>query len=229
MECAGCRLANALLGSASKGRPGGGPRLQPGGVPGNLRRHRQGGARGGAGELPPDAARGSAISSPIARPMPYRRERLVGDIEEVRADLACGGRQNFILIGASGPGYRGYEDVVAAGAESEPDVAVAAGETGALTYTSGTTGKPKGAIRSHQGSALLSLVTDVGLGFSRRDAGCWPCPCAMPTRFTSSARSPIAGRRYGLFGQEFRARGYAAQRWATGAPPSPRRCPRTSS
>jgi acyl-CoA synthetase (AMP-forming)/AMP-acid ligase II len=36
-------------------------------------------------------------------------------------------------------------------------------------YTSGTTGRPKGAIRSHRASALLSLVTEVELGFHRRD------------------------------------------------------------
>ena len=37
-------------------------------------------------------------------------------------------------------------------------------------YTSGTTGKPKGAIRNHQGGAMLSLVTEVELGLSVRDA-----------------------------------------------------------
>jgi fatty-acyl-CoA synthase len=36
-------------------------------------------------------------------------------------------------------------------------------------YTSGTTGKPKGAIRSHRASAQLSLSTDVEMGFGRDD------------------------------------------------------------
>ena len=39
-----------------------------------------------------------------------------------------------------------------------------------LMYTSGTTGKPKGAIRNHRGGAMLSLVTEVELGISRHDA-----------------------------------------------------------
>ena len=42
-------------------------------------------------------------------------------------------------------------------------------DTWALMYTSGTTGKPKGAIRSHRASARLSLSTDVEMGFGRND------------------------------------------------------------
>jgi acyl-CoA synthetase (AMP-forming)/AMP-acid ligase II len=38
-------------------------------------------------------------------------------------------------------------------------------------YTSGTTGRPKGAIRNHGAGALMALTTDVELGFSRRDTG----------------------------------------------------------
>ena len=97
-------------------------------------------------------------------------DALAGVVEEVRADLPVPD-ENFILIGVKRAGYRGYEDVVASGGDSEPGVAVAPGDAWTLMYTSGTTGKPKGAIRSHQGSALLSLVTDVELGFSRRHHG----------------------------------------------------------
>ena len=36
-------------------------------------------------------------------------------------------------------------------------------------YTSGTTGNPKGVIRNHKATALLSLATEIELGIHRHD------------------------------------------------------------
>ncbi len=69
------------------------------------------------------------------------------------------------------PGFRGYEELLAAGAPHPPGVAVAPTDTWTLMYTSGTTGRPKGAIRSHQSYALFYLMNAVEFGFGRSDVG----------------------------------------------------------
>ena len=99
------------------------------------------------------------------------QDDLVAPVERVRQNLsvpAC----NFIHFGATKcpSGYRAYEDLLAAARDSEPDAAVLPADPWTLMYTSGTTGKPKGAIRSHRGGAHLSLITEVEMGFGRSDA-----------------------------------------------------------
>ncbi|MGE0768088.1 MAG: class I adenylate-forming enzyme family protein [Hyphomicrobiaceae bacterium] len=66
-------------------------------------------------------------------------------------------------------GYSSYEAILARAAASEPDAVVMPTDPWMLMYTSGTTGSPKGAIRSHQGNALVSLVSQIELGIRRND------------------------------------------------------------
>lgn len=98
------------------------------------------------------------------------QDELVGVVEGIRADLSVPAR-NFVHFGerACPAGFRAYEGLIAAASEREPDAAVLSSDPWMLMYTSGTTGKPKGAIRSHRGAALLALVTEVELGVHRRD------------------------------------------------------------
>jgi fatty-acyl-CoA synthase len=99
------------------------------------------------------------------------QDQLLEEVENVRADLPVPAG-NFILFGASPrqPGYRAYEELIARASASAPAVTVGPDDHWTLMYTSGTTGKPKGAIRTHRGSAMLSLVTEVELSLSRSDA-----------------------------------------------------------
>lgn len=98
------------------------------------------------------------------------QDELLGSIEPVRLDLPIPAN-NFIVFGGNSrvAGYRAYEDLIAAAADAPPPIQVSADDPWTLMYTSGTTGKPKGAIRSHRGSAILSLVTEVEMTVTLRD------------------------------------------------------------
>jgi len=99
------------------------------------------------------------------------QDEFVGLIEEIRNDIPIeAGR--FIHLG-DGPcpaGYRDYEEFLAAGSAAEPTQIVDLADPWTLMYTSGTTGNPKGVVRSHRSAVLLSMVTEIELGLHRGDS-----------------------------------------------------------
>lgn len=97
-------------------------------------------------------------------------DALFSVVEEIRSELAVASSRYIHFGGARTPaGWRSYEALIDAASPAEPAVAVDPEDPWCLMYTSGTTGNPKGAIRSHRGMAMLALMTQVELSLKRRD------------------------------------------------------------
>ena len=99
------------------------------------------------------------------------QDEMAGVVEELRADLRFS-ESLIIHFGRShhSAGHVTYESLLASAASTEPDCRVSADDPCMLLYTSGTTGNPKGVIRTHRRNAMLSLVTEIELGLTRNDS-----------------------------------------------------------
>jgi acyl-CoA synthetase (AMP-forming)/AMP-acid ligase II len=98
-----------------------------------------------------------------------RIEAIRGELELIPGGLVCLGEHAV-------PGWTGYEALIAAASDAAPGIAVKPTDPCALMYTSGTTGRPKGAIRSHEGNTLIALATALEMGFTRDDTGLMVMP-----------------------------------------------------
>ena len=97
------------------------------------------------------------------------QDDLRSSVESIRCELPIEPRC-WIHFGAPTPtDWTGYEDLMAAASSTPSIVITEPQDPFALMYTSGTTGRPKGAIRNHEGNALLALATALEFGFSRSD------------------------------------------------------------
>ena len=97
------------------------------------------------------------------------QQELLDCVDSIRPELTIE-PDAYISIGAApAPGWQGYEALIAAAGTQDPPEAVRPADTCALMYTSGTTGRPKGAIRSHEGNTLIALATALEMGFTRKD------------------------------------------------------------
>lgn len=82
-------------------------------------------------------------------------------------------RERFVQFGDSAPakGWSSYEDLIDHAPTGDPQVEVTPQDIWALMYTSGTTARPKGAIRNHGATAVMSLITAIDMGFTSGDSG----------------------------------------------------------
>ncbi|MFH1480522.1 MAG: AMP-binding protein [Pseudomonadota bacterium] len=77
----------------------------------------------------------------------------------------------YIYLG-DGPvpeGYIGYEVLLAESSREEPDVVVDCADTWTVMYTSGTTGRPKGVMRTHESNFAQYVLNNINMGVRPTD------------------------------------------------------------
>jgi len=109
-------------------------------------------------------------------------------VDSIRSELTNIPASNFIFFGdGSVPeGYTHYEDLIAGASAEEPGMKVDHKDAWVIMYTSGTTGKPKGVVRSHESFMAQYLTNIIELGFNRDDIGLMVMPmCHINSIFYS--------------------------------------------
>jgi acyl-CoA synthetase (AMP-forming)/AMP-acid ligase II len=97
------------------------------------------------------------------------QDELTERVEPLRKKLKLSNKAFIALGETSIEGWTIYEELLVEAPQHMPTVTVMPSDMSALMYTSGTTGQPKGAIRSHEGSSLIALATALEMGFKAQD------------------------------------------------------------
>ncbi len=118
-------------------------------------------------------------------------------VNSVRDKLSSIPPRNFIYFGddQTPEGYQHYESVIAKSSSEEPDIIVDADDPWNLMYTSGTTGRPKGVVRTHEGNLGQYLLSNLNMGVRPDDCVMLVMPmCHINSIFYSFAYTYVSAR-----------------------------------
>ncbi|GAA2864461.1 AMP-binding protein [Pseudonocardia halophobica] len=104
-----------------------------------------------------------------------RRGRTVSMLPPVREAVAQSPSvRHIVVVGAPGEGETAWSDLLAHDPDPGPAEPMASSDTLLLAYTSGTTGRPKGAVHTHAGF-LVKTASEVAYSFDLGPGGvfCW--------------------------------------------------------
>ena len=112
----------------------------------------------------------------------------VQGVDSIRPDLETMDAQHYFYLGEgeAPAGYTHFEDLMAAGDPGEPPVTVNDEDVWIIMYTSGTTGRPKGVVRTHESLTGKYLTNIAAMGYTREDRGLLVMPmCHINSVFYS--------------------------------------------
>lgn len=120
--------------------------------------------------------------------------KTVDGIKEQLPDIKPG---MYFCVGEPQDGYRPYDELLLGDGLEEPRVEVNPSDTWVLLYTSGTTGKPKGVLRSHESYVAFYLINAIDFDFRPGDTVLNVMPlCHVNTTYFSFNFTYIGGSIY---------------------------------
>ncbi len=90
-------------------------------------------------------------------------------VDGIRAGLSDIPADRYVVVGQPRDGYVSFEALLEQGEDTEPEADVRPADPWILLYTSGTTGKPKGVVRSHESYVAFYLINAVDFDFRPGD------------------------------------------------------------
>lgn len=123
-------------------------------------------------------------------------KEFVQTVDAIRSRLPIP-KENFLYFGdeRAPDGYQHYESIIAEASPEEPDVTVDAADPWNLMYTSGTTGRPKGVVRTHEGNLAQYLLSNINMGVRPDDCVMLVMPmCHINSIFYSFAYTYVSAR-----------------------------------
>jgi len=125
----------------------------------------------------------------------FVHQEFTDTIDKIKKDLPK--VKHYFIVGGEKGGYTEYDSWIKGRSEQEPQCDVKPEDIWILLYTSGTTGKPKGVLRSHESYTAFYLINGCDFHFHQHDVVLTVMPlCHVNTTYFSFTVTYLGGSNY---------------------------------